>query len=52
MFSETYYLPMYEISPYEIFADKVILFDVNFFNPKEDEVAQQASDDIEELARY
>lgn len=30
---DTYYLPMYEVSPYEIFADKVALFDVNFFNP-------------------
>ena len=29
MFSDTYYLPMYEISPYEIFADQVLLFDVN-----------------------
>lgn len=33
---DTYYLPMYEITPYEIFANKVLLFDVNFFNPKED----------------
>ena len=46
MFSDTYYLPMYEISPYEIFADKVLLFDVNFFNPKEDDV--EMNNDITE----
>ena len=33
---DTFYLPLYEVSPYEIFADKVALFDVDFFNPKED----------------
>ena len=38
MFGKTYYLPMYEVSPYEIFANKVLLFDVNFFDPKEDKV--------------
>lgn len=37
---DTYYLPMYEITPYEIFANKVLLFDVNFFNPKEDKVTK------------
>ena len=38
MFGKTYYLPMYEVSPYEIFANKVLLFDVNFFDPKPDKV--------------
>ena len=38
MFGKTYYLPMYEVSPYEIFANKVLLFDVNFFDPKEDKI--------------
>lgn len=35
-FGDTYYLPMYEITPYEIFANKVLLFDINFFNPGQD----------------
>lgn len=35
---DTYYLPMFEISPYEIFANKVLLFDVDFFNPQDDQV--------------
>lgn len=46
MIGDTYYLPMYEVSPYEIFANKVLLFDVNFFNPKEDEKATEASGEI------
>ena len=35
MLGDTYYLSMYEVTPYEIFSDKVLLFDVDFFNPKE-----------------
>lgn len=29
-----FYLPLYKISPEEIFSGEVLLFDVNFFNPK------------------
>lgn len=29
-----FYLPLYRISPEEIFANEILLFDVNFFNPK------------------
>lgn len=29
-------LPVYQISPEEIFSNKILLLDVNFFNPKED----------------
>lgn len=36
---QDFYLPMYAISPYEIFANKVAMLDVNFFQPnKYDEV--------------
>ena len=37
MIGTTYYLPMYEVTPAEIFSDKVLLFDADFFNPKNDE---------------
>ena len=30
-----FYLPLYQISPEEIFAGQILLFDVNFFNPKD-----------------
>ena len=30
---ETFYLPLYAISPEEIFQNKIALLDVNFFNP-------------------
>ena len=33
MLPETFYLPMYIISPEEIFKNKIALLDVNFFNP-------------------
>lgn len=33
-------LPVYQISPEQIFSNKVLLFDVDFFNPKEDQVAK------------
>lgn len=29
-----FYLPLYRISPEEIFANEILLFDVNFFNPQ------------------
>ena len=29
------YLPLYKISPEEILSNKILIFDVNFFNPKE-----------------
>lgn len=37
MLSKEFSLPQYELSPYEIFADKIIVLDVNFFNPKPNE---------------
>ncbi len=33
-------LPVYQISPEEIFSNRVNLFDVDFFNPNEDEIAK------------
>ncbi len=33
MIPQTYYLPLYNISPEEIFSNDVALLDVNFFNP-------------------
>ena len=47
----TYYLPMYEVTPYEIFADKVLLFDADFFDPKDDKISEStivASGDIKD----
>lgn len=38
MLADTYYLPQYELSPYEIFADKITVLDIDFFNPKENKV--------------
>ena len=35
MLPPTVYLPIYVISPEEIFANKIALLDVNFFNPNE-----------------
>ena len=32
---QDFYLPMYAISPYEIFSNKVAMLDVNFFQPNE-----------------
>lgn len=32
---QDFYLPMYAISPYEIFANKVAMLDVNFFQPND-----------------
>lgn len=34
MLDDTYYLPQYELSPYEIFADRITVLDIDFFNPK------------------
>ncbi len=31
-------IPVYQISPDKIFSNEILLFDVDFFNPKEDEV--------------
>ena len=35
--SKEFDLPQYELSPYEIFADRITVLDVNFFNPKPNE---------------
>lgn len=45
MLDDTYYLPMYETTPYEIFSDKVLLFDINFFG---NTPPQENSEDKEE----
>ena len=37
MLSKEFDLPQYELSPYEIFADRITVLDVNFFNPKPNE---------------
>lgn len=37
---DTYYLPQYELSPYEIFSDKITVLDVDFFNPKNNTVVE------------
>lgn len=35
---DDFYLPVYQISPEEIFSNEVLLFDVDFFTPKSSEV--------------
>lgn len=35
MIPEDLYLPLFSISPEEIFSNEILLFDVNFFNPME-----------------
>lgn len=37
MFPDSFYLPLYSITPEEIFSNDVLLLDVDFFNPKESE---------------
>lgn len=32
---DDYYLPLYEISPYDIFSNSIPTFDVNFFDPQD-----------------
>lgn len=39
-FSKTLYMPVFTLTPEEIFANKIQLFDVNFFNPKEDQITE------------
>lgn len=34
VFPDEFYLPMYNLTPYEIFSNKLYILDVNFFNPK------------------
>lgn len=34
MLADTYYLPQYELSPYEIFADKITVLDIDFLIQK------------------
>ena len=38
MFPDDIYLPAYTLSAEEIFSNQINLFDVNFFNPKEDKI--------------
>ena len=45
----TYYLPMYEVTPYEIFADKVLLFDADFFDPKKNQNTQTSNKSNESI---
>ena len=42
MFPDSFYLPLYSITPQEIFSNDVLLLDVDFFNPKENEKIQKA----------
>ena len=41
---DTFYLPVYAISPEEIFSNKIGLLDVNFFNPNPDKYADQTTE--------
>ena len=41
-FMDTYYLPQYELSPYEIFSDQITVLDVDFFSPKDNETSTQS----------
>lgn len=41
---DTFYLPVYAISPEEIFSNKIGLLDVNFFNPDPDKYADQTTE--------
>ena len=38
MLPDSFYLPLYSITPEEIFSNDVLLLDVDFFNPKENEI--------------
>lgn len=42
---EDFVLPQIKLSPYEIFANQVPLFDVDFFNPMEDITVQSSQRD-------
>ena len=42
----TFYLPMYSISPEQIFANEIPLLDVNFFNPKTNEYYEEIQSSI------
>lgn len=42
---DTFYLPVYAISPEEIFQNKIGLLDVNFFNPNEYEGQETVADE-------
>lgn len=42
---EVFYLPVYAISPEEIFQNRIPLLDVNFFNPNQYEKIETVSDD-------
>ena len=37
MMGDTLYLPIYDLSPYEIFSNKISMLDINFFDPKEND---------------
>lgn len=42
----TFYLPMYAISPEQIFSNQIPLLDVNFFNPKSNEYYENLQSSI------
>lgn len=42
-FPENFYLPLYEVTPYEIFSNKLHVLDVNFFEPMPDYVETDAN---------
>lgn len=44
--SEGFYLPEYELTPQAIFENKILAFDVNFFNPKSNKVTKKDSQKV------
>ena len=45
-------LPIYQISPQEIFSNKLLLFDVDFFNPKGEKVEVRKFENGEYVTEY
>ena len=43
---EDVYLPVYQISPDQIFSNEVLLFDVDFFNPSSDKQLKDANGNV------
>lgn len=44
---ESFYLPLYSITPQEIFSNKIPLLDVDFFNPDEDKKIEGTTKTVE-----
>ena len=43
MLPDSFYLPLYEITPQEIFSNKIPLLDVDFFNPTKDKTLEDGT---------